>query len=653
MSESPAKSPVHSFYLFVGRVFVASLLGGTLDLIFYWSQGGSGKDSSIKIFFFTMGFIIVLALPIEFFIFAVRGVFSRLVASGENTARIMARAAAFFALALPAVMLPMLFADFIRESRAFPFYLAGYILLWLLIFAGAYSSLSEYWGKLIESAGAEAKGFKIPLTISLAFFFLLSIYLIGLFIGKTPFFVEALKDARLLMAYGLLLFSAFLLNLLKNKALKIVERSRAIAFSFFSLAIVMAPVFAGFSAAELLAWPTSKGKTVAEKTLIARGTYSLLESVVAPDKAGSMFQQPDIAKPDRRPSFIVITVESLPEPGLLCGELISEKLPILKRMSEESLFFTKAYAQSPVTPFNLASLMTGKAPHKIMFDKFGGSLPLLMEANETIAERLKKRSYKTIMLGGGNYLFPKYGFDQGFDEWHPVEKPEDSLAIIAQKASDQMDYLTEEGADFLMWLNFPSSDETEDNCPPAQYLERLNEGISSVIENFEANRLKENTVLFFASLSGSKNCGETGAGCLLEPNLKSVFFFKTPEKLKGEYEKIIPNSSIFYLLDSFSKSLEEIITKEALSKILKENNLLSSFVSEIPPEVGSAPEVALFSEGWKLVYIIDESKYRLYNLRLDERGENDLSQSRPLRLSRIKAELAEILGGRETLTTGE
>ncbi len=117
-------------------------------------------------------------------------------------------------------------------------------------------------------------------------------------------------------------------------------------------------------------------------------------------------------------NVIVITIDSLRADRLgSYGYDLRNTSPNIDRFAEDSVLFTKAYAQASATSQSVSSFMTSKSP-----SKFPGSYRLggykLDYEKVTLAEMLKENGYTTAGIVTNAWFKEEMGFAQGFDDYY-------------------------------------------------------------------------------------------------------------------------------------------------------------------------------------------------------------------------------------------
>lgn len=124
---------------------------------------------------------------------------------------------------------------------------------------------------------------------------------------------------------------------------------------------------------------------------------------------------------DRTPNVVLIFCDDLGYGDLGCyGSPI--QTPNVNRMAAEGIRFTNFYSANPVCSPSRAALLTGRYPTRVGVPKvlFPGEKSGLPDSEETIAQMLKARGYKTACVGKWHlgdlpqYLPTRRGFDQYF-----------------------------------------------------------------------------------------------------------------------------------------------------------------------------------------------------------------------------------------------
>jgi arylsulfatase A-like enzyme len=117
--------------------------------------------------------------------------------------------------------------------------------------------------------------------------------------------------------------------------------------------------------------------------------------------------------PPRPPDLVLISLDTF-RADLLELERAdgSPELPTLRRLADESLWFSNAWSPQPFTLPSHMTMLTGLHPETHGVVKSGTRLA---DGLPTLATELKSAGYGTAGVGCGPWLAKKYGFPRGFD----------------------------------------------------------------------------------------------------------------------------------------------------------------------------------------------------------------------------------------------
>lgn len=119
------------------------------------------------------------------------------------------------------------------------------------------------------------------------------------------------------------------------------------------------------------------------------------------------------------PNVIVIFLDTVRYDALFDAEgRVHADLPTLSRLRAESLVFSRAYATSPWTLPSHLSAVTGLPPHElgVSFDA-----QRYERQPETLAERFRRRGYRTAAVISNSFLNTGSGFERGFDTFQQAK----------------------------------------------------------------------------------------------------------------------------------------------------------------------------------------------------------------------------------------
>ena len=154
---------------------------------------------------------------------------------------------------------------------------------------------------------------------------------------------------------------------------------------------------------------------------ITRGTYRIPKPFKRkPDERFdfALWSNPTIFPRDewlKRTNLLVVSIDTLRADHVGCLGYSRPTTPNLDSLARESVVFENCISQSPWTLPSHASLFTGLVPSQHGVQNLNQKLT---ESAVTLAELMRKQRYCTMGVGSFDYLFPKYGLTQGFDEFY-------------------------------------------------------------------------------------------------------------------------------------------------------------------------------------------------------------------------------------------
>ena len=94
-------------------------------------------------------------------------------------------------------------------------------------------------------------------------------------------------------------------------------------------------------------------------------------------------------------------------------------MPNLKKLSAESVYFERAFAHAPRTPFSIPSVLIGRYPSRLSWVKRFANYSVLKDNNQTMFERFKGAGWRTEAVSAHWYFGKKKGvnLNQGLDHW--------------------------------------------------------------------------------------------------------------------------------------------------------------------------------------------------------------------------------------------
>jgi len=116
-----------------------------------------------------------------------------------------------------------------------------------------------------------------------------------------------------------------------------------------------------------------------------------------------------------QPNILLISIDTLRADHLGCYGYPRGTSPHIDSLAQRGVVFTNTTAQANWTLPSHMSLMTSQAPAVHGVQTTGQKLA---RAKTTVAEVLKNAGYRTIGITGGYNVDERFGFAQGFDDYH-------------------------------------------------------------------------------------------------------------------------------------------------------------------------------------------------------------------------------------------
>src|SRR5436190_16004622 len=189
----------------------------------------------------------------------------------------------------------------------------------------------------------------------------------------------------------------------------------------------------------------------------------------------------DEAPEQRRPNIILVTLDTTRADRM--GFLGSTRglTPNLDALARESIVFTRAYSQAPITTVSHATILTGTFPPAHRVNDFGSALPASVPY---LPDLLRQQGYRTGAFVGSLILDPRTGtapgFDRGFDVYdagYRMRRPGEDRYRTLERRGDEvltraLTWATGQGRQpFFLWVHFFDPHDPYD--PPADLKRRF------------------------------------------------------------------------------------------------------------------------------------------------------------------------------------
>src|SRR5262245_44621854 len=165
----------------------------------------------------------------------------------------------------------------------------------------------------------------------------------------------------------------------------------------------------------------------------------------------------------QKPNIILVTLDTTRADRM--GFLGSTRAltPNLDALAKESIVFTRAYSQAPITTVSHATLLTGTFPPAHRVNDFGNPLPASVPY---LPDVLHQQGYRTGAFVGSLILDPRTGtapgFDRGFDVYdagYRLRRPgEDRYRTVDRRGAEVVTKAlawatTQRRQPFFLWVH--------------------------------------------------------------------------------------------------------------------------------------------------------------------------------------------------------
>jgi len=346
----------------------------------------------------------------------------------------------------------------------------------------------------------------------------------------------------------------------------------------------------------------------------------------------------------KAPNIILITLDTTRADRM--GFLGSERglTPNLDALAKQSVVFTRAYAQVPLTTPSHAALLTGTYPQFNHIEDLGA---LLGADLPYLPDLLHRHGYHTAAFLGSYILDPAVtapGFDRGFDlydaHFHERKPGEDRYKSVERRAEDvanrALGWLSRhQQRPFFIWLHFYDAHDPYD--PPEPFKTRFASApydgeiaytdsiVGSFVEVLQRHGLYENSVIAIAADHGEAfgEHGEERHGMFLyDETIHVPLLLKLPAgRLGGTRveERVALADVAPSLLEAAGVSVPATMQAQSLFPLIEAAKVDATKMdaAEAADEKGKAPERPIYSEtnyahrafGWSELHSWRTGKY--------------------------------------------
>ncbi|MCD6451953.1 MAG: sulfatase-like hydrolase/transferase [Acidobacteria bacterium] len=375
--------------------------------------------------------------------------------------------------------------------------------------------------------------------------------------------------------------------------------------------------------------------------------------------------------PPPRYNLILITIDTLRADHLGCYGYQKIKTPNIDKLASSGIRFARTYCQVPITLPSHTSIMTGTYPfvHQVRDNIIYHASPSLI----TLAEVLKRHSYKTGAVVGSFLLDSEFGLDQGFDYYYDNFKRTGGATYthifsMERPASEVvkrgLSFIKENRENrFFLWLhlfdphapyNPPSPyDKLYKDTPYDGEIAYTDHELGKLLSQLKAMGLRRNTLIVLTADHGEMlgehkeiyHCFFVYEGAMHIPLIISLPGVLPQGKVVPELVRsidILPTILDFLGIDYRKETGAQGISLLPLIKGKKIN--LSSYGESYYPwlHFGWGKLRCLIKGNWKY---IEAPKPELYNLALDPKEKNNLFTKYRAVARRLSNELKKLTAG--------
>ena len=141
----------------------------------------------------------------------------------------------------------------------------------------------------------------------------------------------------------------------------------------------------------------------------------------------NQIDRPRLAADADHPNIILLTIDALRADHLSCYGYPVQTSPNIDRLAAESVQFKHAVSTAPWTFPAFSAIHTSMYPSELGVSAFNVPLPQIYQQRldplrVTLAETLHDQGYRTQAIVTNPWLFPEFGFAQGFDGYLVVDR---------------------------------------------------------------------------------------------------------------------------------------------------------------------------------------------------------------------------------------
>lgn len=346
-------------------------------------------------------------------------------------------------------------------------------------------------------------------------------------------------------------------------------------------------------------------------------------------------------------NVIVIIIDTLGAKHLGLYGYSRDTTPVIDAFARGGVVFENCLSQSSWTKTSVPSMITGTYPvyHQVM-----GAHDSLHRSLHTWAEVMGERGYRTAAFQSNPWLMPRFGFAQGFDEYH-YQSYEKTGADI--ETENVLEWLRKNSRRrFFLYVHYMDVHSPYD--PPARFRKFGDEAvdlydgeirfvdsmIGFLLEELESLELRKETIIVIASDHGEEFAQHGGHGhgkTLYQEVIHVPLILVAPQLADLSGRRIVPfvgnidvMPTVLDLVGIESARYSQIQGRSLLPLLQNGNVGNAPVFSEVEPLKSRTRILSLVTEhGIKLIVKGDEDatlREELYDLRADRSEQANLAE---------------------------
>jgi arylsulfatase A-like enzyme len=359
-----------------------------------------------------------------------------------------------------------------------------------------------------------------------------------------------------------------------------------------------------------------------------------------------------------QPNIVVVTIDALRRDHLSVNGYDRATSPHIDAFARTAVQFAGAIPSSSRSLRSIPGMWTGLYPSEIVWGP-EYLWPSVLPANDTTAEILERRGYRTAAIMATNYFQRVEGFFQGFQTARQFEQYQPPRERAVDEALPILGELATSGQPFLLWVHLFNVHAAylHDGAPSRfgdQEMDRYDTEIALADEQFQRvldaideHGIRERTVVVLASDHGEA-FGEHGvfyhSSTLYEEEMIPMLFVRAPGIAA---QRIESNVSLIDLAPTLVElgggRMTSPISGQSLVPAMTGERALDperTILAEILPDGLHPYDVKVLRRGaTKLMWWSRDGRIQLFDLASDPGERVDLSDDRPEQATQLLGEL--------------